>query len=141
MKTNLRDRVKEIAARVRLIGLAARGFEVADSIGEGDMQGVIDLAERLERELVEIANEIDEGAENQSDADKIADLAMRPEGVTRSELADLTGRADGLNTGLEGIAKARGLELEIEASRHDTDSSPLKRPKGTPYDEADVLIE
>jgi len=52
---DLKDRLTTIATKVRLLSFAARGLK--EIVGDGDMQGIIDLAARIERELLELADE------------------------------------------------------------------------------------
>ena len=51
----------KIAAQARLISLAATGLQHIGAIGDGDMQGIIDLADQIERELSELADELHPG--------------------------------------------------------------------------------
>jgi hypothetical protein len=51
----------KIAAQARLISLAATGLQHVRGIGDGDVQGIIDLANRIESELNEIADEVHPG--------------------------------------------------------------------------------
>ena len=59
--SELSIQLTKIAAQVRLISLAATGLQHNRVIGDGDMQGIIDLADRIERELNELADEIQPG--------------------------------------------------------------------------------
>jgi hypothetical protein len=60
-KISFRERLTEIAAQARLISLAATGLDRIGTIDNGDMQGIIDLADRIERELSELADEVHPG--------------------------------------------------------------------------------
>jgi hypothetical protein len=52
------DQLNKIAADARLIGLAALGLSEIGNIGEDDMNGIINLADRIQNELVHLAKEI-----------------------------------------------------------------------------------
>jgi hypothetical protein len=54
---DLKDRLTTIAAEARLLSFAAMGLQEIGSIGDGDIQGIIDLADRIKRELVELADD------------------------------------------------------------------------------------
>jgi hypothetical protein len=54
---DLKDRLTTIATKVRLISFAAMGLKEIGTLGDGDTQGIIDLAARIERELLELADE------------------------------------------------------------------------------------
>jgi len=56
-KIALRDRLTMIAAQARLISLAAEN----GTLGDGDLTGVVELADRIEQQLIEIADEINQG--------------------------------------------------------------------------------
>jgi len=60
-KIALRDRLTMIAARARLISLAAAGLNENGTLGDGDLTGVVELADRIEQQLIEIADEINQG--------------------------------------------------------------------------------
>ena len=60
-KIALRDRLTMIAAQARLISLAATGLNENGSLGDGDLTGIVELADRIEQQLIEIADEIDQG--------------------------------------------------------------------------------
>ena len=59
--SELSNQLTKIAAQARLISLAATGLQHIRVIGDGDMQGIIDLADRIERELSELAAEVHPG--------------------------------------------------------------------------------
>ena len=60
--SELSNQLTKIAAQARLISLAATGLQhIRVIIGDGDMQGIIDLADRIERELSELAAEVHPG--------------------------------------------------------------------------------
>jgi methyl-accepting chemotaxis protein len=59
--SELSNRLTNIAAQARLISLAATEIHHIGAIGDGDMQGIIDLADRIERELSELADEVHPG--------------------------------------------------------------------------------
>lgn len=60
-KIALRDRLTMIAAQARLISLSATGLNENGTLDDGDLTGVIELADRIERQLIEIADEINHG--------------------------------------------------------------------------------
>ena len=47
--SELSNQLTKIAAQARLISLAATEIHHIGAIGDGDMQGIIDLADRIER--------------------------------------------------------------------------------------------
>jgi hypothetical protein len=59
--SELSIQLTKIAAQARLISLAATGLQHVRGIGDGDVQGIIDLANRIESELNEIADEVHPG--------------------------------------------------------------------------------
>jgi hypothetical protein len=60
-KIALRDRLTMIAAQARLISLAATGLNENGALGDGDLTGVVELADRIEQQLIEIADEVNLG--------------------------------------------------------------------------------
>ena len=50
-----------IAAQARLISLAATGLNENGTLGDGDLTGVVELADRIEQQLIEIADEVNLG--------------------------------------------------------------------------------
>jgi hypothetical protein len=65
----LHDRLTAIAAQARLISLAALGLNELGSVGGGDTRGIIDAADRIERELVLLADEVHPGDPDDDDDD------------------------------------------------------------------------
>ena len=59
--SELSNQLTKIAAQARLISLAASEIHHIGTISDGDMQGIIDLADRIERELSELADEVHPG--------------------------------------------------------------------------------
>jgi hypothetical protein len=57
-----------IAAQARLISLAATGFKENGTLGEGDLTRVVDLADRIEQQLIDIADEINQGKPDELDS-------------------------------------------------------------------------
>ena len=51
-KIELRDRLTMIAAQARLISLAATGLNENWTLGDGDLTGVVELADRIEQQLI-----------------------------------------------------------------------------------------
>jgi hypothetical protein len=51
-KIELRDRLTMIAAQARLISLAATGLNENGTLGDGDLTGVVELADRIEQQLI-----------------------------------------------------------------------------------------
>src|SRR5262245_3425475 len=47
-----------IAAQARLISLAATGLNENGTRGDGDLTGVVELADRIEQQFIEIADEV-----------------------------------------------------------------------------------
>jgi len=60
--TKIADRLTMIAAQARLISLAATGLQENGTRGDGDLTGVVELADRIEQQLIGIADEINQGA-------------------------------------------------------------------------------
>ena len=60
-KIALRDRLTMIAAQARLISLAATGLNESGTLGDCDLTGVVELADRIEQQLIEIADEVNLG--------------------------------------------------------------------------------
>jgi hypothetical protein len=60
-KIALRDRLTMIAAQARLISLAATGLNENGTLGDGDLTGVVELADHIEQQLIEIADEVNLG--------------------------------------------------------------------------------
>jgi hypothetical protein len=50
-----------IAAEARLISLAATGLNESGTLGDCDLTGVVELADRIEQQLIEIADEVNLG--------------------------------------------------------------------------------
>jgi len=67
-KIALRDRLTMIAAQARLISLAAEN-------GDGDLTGVVNLADRIERQLIEIADEVHHGEPDGEDETRAANVS------------------------------------------------------------------
>jgi hypothetical protein len=65
-KIALRDRLTMIAAQARLISLAATGLNKNGTLGDGDLTGVVELADRIEQQLIDIADEIRQGEPDES---------------------------------------------------------------------------
>jgi len=70
IKIALRDRLTMIAAQARLISLAAEN----GTVGDGDLTGVVELADRIEQQLIEIADEI-----NQAEPDELGSAVAQPQ--------------------------------------------------------------
>jgi hypothetical protein len=51
-KITLRDRLTMIAAQARLISLAATGFNKHGTLADGDLTGVVELADRIEQPML-----------------------------------------------------------------------------------------
>ena len=60
-KITLRDRLTMIAAEARLISLVATGLNESGTLGDCDLTGVVELADRIEQQLIEIADEVNLG--------------------------------------------------------------------------------
>lgn len=94
-KIALRDRLTMIAAQARLISLAAEN----GTLGDGDLTGVVNLADRIERQLIEIADEVHHGEPDDEDETRAAN-------VSRND-AD----AKGTQSPIEGLLKDIGNRL------------------------------
>jgi hypothetical protein len=75
-KIALRDRLTMIAAQARLISIAATALNEKESY-DSELTGVVELADRIERQLVEIADEIKKVKPNDLDG------AARPDQTQR----------------------------------------------------------
>src|SRR6476646_9601466 len=74
-KITLRDRLTMIAAEARLISIAATGLNENGTLGDGDLTGVVDLADRIERQLIEIADEVHHGEPDDEDETRAANVS------------------------------------------------------------------
>jgi len=63
--TKIADRLTMIAAQARLISLAATRLNESGTLGDGDLTGVVELADRIERQLIEIADETNRSEPNE----------------------------------------------------------------------------
>jgi hypothetical protein len=60
-RITLRDRLTMIAAQARLISLAATSLDENVTLGGGDLTRVVELADRIEQQLIDIADELNQG--------------------------------------------------------------------------------
>ena len=67
-KIVLRDRLTMIAAEARLISLAATGLNENGTLCDGDLTGVVKLADRIERQLIETADQLNLGEPDELDS-------------------------------------------------------------------------
>jgi len=65
-----------IATQARLISLAATGLNENGTLGDGDLTGVVELADRIEQQLIEIADEVNSVKSNDLDGAAHPDLSQ-----------------------------------------------------------------